>query len=64
MLLADILGLEQFNRALISIQSSKNDLPNAEIAQESQFKVALSYFQGDFPWSLHSLKSCAALPVN
>jgi len=58
MLLADILVLqEQFNRALILYSQVQNDLPNAEIAQESQFKVArTSYFQGDFPWSLTQLK--------
>ncbi len=58
MLLADILVLqEQFNRALILYSQIQNDLPNAEIAQESQFKVArTSYFQGDFPWSLTQLK--------
>ncbi len=58
MLLADILVLqEQFNRALILYSQVQTDLPNAEIAQESQFKVArTSYFQGDFPWSLTQLK--------
>ena len=58
MLLADILVLqEQFNRALILYSQIQNDLPNAEIAQESQFKVArTSYFQGDFKWSLTQLK--------
>jgi tetratricopeptide (TPR) repeat protein len=58
MLLADILVLqEQFNRALILYSQVQNDLPNAEIAQESQYKVArTSYFQGDFPWSLTQLK--------
>ncbi|WP_194851910.1 tetratricopeptide repeat protein [Nonlabens antarcticus] len=58
MLLADILVLqEQFNRALILYSQIQTDLPNAEIAQESQFKVArTSYFQGDFPWSLTQLK--------
>ncbi|SCY42303.1 Tetratricopeptide repeat-containing protein [Nonlabens sp. Hel1_33_55] len=58
MLLADILVLqEQFNRALILYSQVQNDLPNSEIAQESQFKVArTSYFQGDFKWSLTQLK--------
>lgn len=58
MLLADILVLkEQFNRALILYSQIQNDLPNSEIAQESQYKVArTSYFQGDFKWSLTQLK--------
>lgn len=58
MLLADILVLqEQFNRALILYSQVQNDLPNSELAQESQFKVArTSFFQGDFPWSLTQLK--------
>ncbi len=58
MLLADILVLqEQFNRALILYSQVQNDLPNTEIAQESQYKVArTSYFQGDFKWSLTQLK--------
>ncbi|PRP68087.1 tetratricopeptide repeat protein [Nonlabens agnitus] len=58
MLLADILVLqEQFNRALILYSQIQNDLPDSEIAQESQFKVArTSYFQGDFKWSLTQLK--------
>ena len=58
MKLADILVLkEQFNRALILYTQVQNDVPNNELAQESQFKVArTSYFQGDFPWSLTQLK--------
>ncbi|AZQ43500.1 tetratricopeptide repeat protein [Nonlabens ponticola] len=58
MLLADILVLkEQFNRALILYSQIPNDLPNSDLAQESQFKVArTSYYQGDFKWSLTQLK--------
>jgi tetratricopeptide (TPR) repeat protein len=58
MKLADILVLqEQFNRALILYSQIQNDVPNNELAQESQFKVArTSYYQGDFPWSLTQLK--------
>lgn len=58
MLLADILVLqEQFNRALILYSQVQTELPNAEIAQEAQFRVArTSYYQGDFPWSLTQLK--------
>ncbi len=58
MLLADILVLqEQFNRALILYSQVQTDLPNDELAQEAQFRVArTSYFQGDFPWSLTQLK--------
>ncbi len=58
MKLADILVLqEQFNRALILYSQVQNDVPNNELAQESQFKVAkTSYYQGDFPWSLTQLK--------
>jgi tetratricopeptide (TPR) repeat protein len=58
MKLADILVLqEQFNRALILYSQVQNDVPNDELAQESQFKVAkTSYYQGDFPWSLTQLK--------
>jgi tetratricopeptide (TPR) repeat protein len=58
MLLADILVLqEQFNRALILYSQVQNDVPNDELAQEAQFKVArTSFFQGDFKWSLTQLK--------
>jgi tetratricopeptide (TPR) repeat protein len=58
MKLADILVLqEQFNRALILYSQIQNDVPNNELAQESQFKVAkTSYYQGDFEWSLTQLK--------
>jgi len=58
MKLADILVLqEQFNRALILYTQVQNDVPNNELAQESQYRVArTSYFQGDFPWSLTQLK--------
>lgn len=58
MLLADILVLqEQFNRALILYSQVQNDLPNDELAQEAQYRVArTSYYQGDFPWSLTQLK--------
>ncbi|MGJ8683310.1 MAG: tetratricopeptide repeat protein [Nonlabens sp.] len=58
MLLADILVLqEQFNRALILYSQVQTDLPNDELAQEAQFRVArTSYYQGDFPWSLTQLK--------
>jgi len=58
MLLADILVLqEQFNRALILYSQVQTDLPNNELAQEAQYRVArTSYFQGDFPWSLTQLK--------
>ncbi|MGB3591222.1 MAG: tetratricopeptide repeat protein [Nonlabens sp.] len=58
MLLADILvSQEQFNRALILYSQVQNDVPNYELAQEAQFKVArTSYFQGDFKWSLTQLK--------
>lgn len=58
MLLADILVLqEQFNRALILYSQIQSSLPNDELAQTAQFKVArTSYFQGDFEWSLTQLK--------
>ncbi|MEP1856120.1 tetratricopeptide repeat protein, partial [Nonlabens ulvanivorans] len=58
MLLADILVLqEQFNRALILYSQVQTDLPNDELAQEAQYRVArTSYYQGDFPWSLTQLK--------
>ncbi len=58
MLLADILVLqEQFNRALILYSQIQNDVPNDELAQQAQFKVArTSFFQGDFKWSLTQLK--------
>lgn len=58
MKLADILVLqEQFNRALILYTQVQNDVPNNELAQESQYRVArTSYYQGDFPWSLTQLK--------
>jgi len=58
MLLADILVLqEQFNRALILYSQIQSDLPNDELAQTAQYKVArTSYFQGDFEWSYTQLK--------
>jgi len=58
MLMADILvKQEQFNRALLLYSKIQNDLPNDELAQQAQFKVArTSYFQGDFDWALTQLK--------
>lgn len=57
MLKADILVKQEFfNQALLIYSRIQQDLPNDELAQQAQFKVArTSYFQGDFDWAVTQL---------